>query len=131
MGKSTGEARIMTPHMVGIVVAMMCSAALVGVAMFTFHEETVSSRPAVIPYDFFWCAEDDHCVVVDKIGCCSCEQGGAQVAVNSWHRDDLRRFLKKACRPHDKQVCIQMDLCRDEFIARCVERRCRLVVAGE
>ena len=130
MGKGPGSDKTRTSRVLPLVIALLISVALVSLGLFSFHEDTASSRPVVVSYDYFWCSEDAHCVIVDKIGCCSCEQGGGQAAVNAWHRDDLRRFLKTACRPHKKQVCVQMDLCRDEFEARCIDRRCQLVVPG-
>jgi hypothetical protein len=45
--------------------------------------------------------------------------------VTRWRRDDLRRFVKGACR--DTQVCVQVDLCRKNVAAACIERRCTLV----
>ena len=131
MAKGSGVEKGRPSRVVPLVIALLMSAALVALGLFNFHEDTASSRPVVVPYDFFWCSEDTHCGIVDKIGCCSCEQGGAQAAVNVSHRDDLRRFLKSACRPHGQQVCVQMDLCHDEFEARCVGRRCTLVVPSD
>ncbi len=110
----------------GVFAAVLASGVLVVVGIMTFHEETVRSRPVVPPYDIFWCAKDADCIVSDQIGCCPCEQAGAQAAITSWHKDDLRRFLKTACRPWDKQVCLQVDLCRNDAVARCVKRRCEI-----
>jgi hypothetical protein len=112
------------------VLALLTSSTFVFLGLYSFHQGTASSKPVVLPYEIFWCGEDAHCVVVDQIGCCSCEQGGAQAAINSSKRDELRRFLKSACRPRETQVCVQMDLCRDDFEAVCVDRRCKLEPTG-
>lgn len=116
-------------HRLVVLAGLCASAVLVVLGVVTFHGGTARSRPVVVPYEFFWCAEDGDCTVVTRIGCCSCSQGGAQAAVTRWRRDDLRRFLKSACEP--KQVCVQLDLCRSDFSARCIERRCRLVIADD
>ena len=108
--------------------ALFVTTVFVVLGMTRFHEETATYRPVVPPYDFFWCAKDDDCAVVDQIGCCSCREGGAQTAITAWRRDDLRKFLKSACRPLDQQVCVQVNLCRKHGTARCVDRRCRLIL---
>lgn len=112
-----------------VVAALLLSAALVTLGTYSFHRETARSRPVVLPFELFWCASDDDCAVVDRIGCCSCAQGGAQAAITAWRRDELRRFLKSAC--ESEQICVQIDLCRADVIARCVERRCELVAAHD
>ena len=112
-----------------VVGALLLSALLVGLGVMSFHHETAKSRPVVVPFEMFWCAKDDDCAVVSKIGCCSCREGGAQAAVTRWRQDDLRRFPKKACRP--AQVCVQTNLCRAEVEARCIKRRCTLVTAHD
>ncbi len=104
------------------ILALLASAILVALGLTSFHEETARSRPVIPPFDLFWCAKNEDCALVDQIGCCSCSQAGAQAAVTKWDRDDLRRFLKSACRP--RPVCVQLDLCRDDLEARCVHRRC-------
>jgi hypothetical protein len=108
-----------------LIAALLASAALVALGTYSFHEETARSKPVVLPFEVLWCAEDSDCAVVDRIGCCSCSQGGAQAAVTVWRRDELRRFLKKACEP--EQICVQLNLCRSDVEARCVERHCTLV----
>lgn len=107
---------------------LFLSAVFVLVGLYSFQEDTIRTRPAVPPFDLFWCKEDAQCLRVDKIGCCSCSEGGAQAAVTRWHKDDLRLFLKKACRP--AQVCVQVDTCRYDNDVRCIDNRCRLVPRG-
>jgi len=106
-------------------IAALISAALLSSVMYSFYDKTVKSKPVIPPYDIFWCSTDDQCSVVDRIGCCTCEESGGQAAVTRWHRDDLRLFLKKACRP--RQVCVQVDVCRNDVQAKCIKRRCQLV----
>jgi hypothetical protein len=112
-----------------LIAALLMSAALVALGTYSFHRETARSRPVVLPFEVFWCSEDGDCAVTDRIGCCSCAQGGAQAAITAWRRDELRRFLKNACAP--EHICVQVDLCRKDVKARCIERRCQLVVGGE
>jgi len=113
----------LTPLML-IVAAGLVTAVMLVLGTRSFYEKTAELKPVILPYDIFWCAKDDHCEVVDQVGCCPCEQGGAQAAVTSWHRDDLRRFIKGACR--EEPVCVQMDLCRADADAVCKERRCTI-----
>ena len=104
--------------------ALLLTALLVALGMASFHDETARSRPVVLPFEVFWCAQDSDCMVTDRIGCCGCDAGGAQAAITAWRQNDLRRFLKRACaRVH---ACVQVDLCRDDVRARCVKRRCIL-----
>jgi len=108
------------------VAALLLAAAFVALGVRSFHEGTARTRPVVLPFEVFWCAKDEDCTVVDRIGCCSCSEGGAQAAITEWRRDELRRFLKRACQPG--HVCIQIDVCRSDVVPRCVDRRCTLEV---
>lgn len=107
-----------------IVVALLVSAVLLGVGLMSFHAEVPATKPVVLPFDTFWCASDDDCALVERIGCCPCSEGGAQGAVTKWHVNELRRFLKQACRP--RAVCIQLDLCRHDVKAVCDRHTCRV-----
>lgn len=107
------------------VAALLASAALLGLGVMSFHHGTAAVKPVILPFDTFWCATDDDCTVVERIGCCPCSEGGAQGAVTKWHTDELRHFLKSACRP--RPVCVQLDLCRNDVKAVCEDRACRLV----
>jgi hypothetical protein len=106
------------------ILALLTSAGMVALGLMSFHSGTAQTRPLVLPFEIFWCANDDDCTVVDRIGCCPCSQGGAQTAITSWRQADLRRFLRRACVPD--QPCIQVDLCRADLRARCRDRRCVL-----
>lgn len=106
--------------------ALVATALLVALGTMRLYDETAGHRPVVPPYDFFWCAKNEDCVVVDQIGCCNCRNGGGQAAITSWHRDDLEDFLEDACQPATDQVCVQVDACRRKPKAECVDRRCRI-----
>lgn len=108
---------------------LLASAALVALGVKSFYHGTARTRPVVLPFEMFWCASDADCSVTDRIGCCSCSEGGGQAAVTRWRRDNLRRFLKRACAA--EQVCVQVDLCRTDVQARCKHRRCQLVFVGQ
>lgn len=109
---------------ISVVLAVLCTAVFVALGVASFHEGTARTRPVVPPFDLFWCEKDSDCVVSRRVGCCSCRQGGAQAAVTKWHADDLRRFLKTAC--SGQSVCVQVDTCRNDWEARCVDRHCVL-----
>ena len=108
-----------------LLLAALTTALLLGFGLMSFHQGTAAVKPVVLPFDSFWCASNDDCRIVERIGCCSCSEGGAQGAVNKFHLDELRLFLKSACRP--RPVCIQLDLCRSDVKAICESRACRLV----
>lgn len=116
---------IVRGNVAATVTALLASAALLGLGLMSFQREAAALRPVVLPFDTFWCAKDEDCVRVDRIGCCPCSEGGAQGAVTRWHTDELRLFLKSACRP--RPVCVQLDLCRHDVKAVCDESTCRLV----
>ena len=112
-------------NLAGTIVALLTSAVLLGLGLVSFHHGTAATKPVVLPFDSFWCAKDDDCAIVERIGCCSCSEGGAQGAVTKWHTNELRLFLKSACRP--RPVCIQLDLCRTDVKAVCDRHTCRLI----
>jgi hypothetical protein len=107
------------------VAALLATALLLGIGLMSFHHETAATKPVVLPFDTFWCGSDEDCRIVKRIGCCPCSEGGAQGAVTKWRTDELRLFLKSACRP--RPVCIQLDLCRHDVKAICEDNACRLI----
>jgi len=109
----------------GTIVALLATATFLGLGLISFYNGTAATKPVVMPFDLFWCAKDEDCISVDRIGCCSCEQGGAQAAITRWHADELRLFLKRACRK--RPVCVQFDLCQNDTKAICEDHACRLV----
>lgn len=116
---------IVRGNVIATVGALLASATLLGIGLLSFEHGTGAVKPVVLPFDSFWCAKDDDCIAVERIGCCPCSQGGAQGAVTKWHKDELRLFLKSACRP--RPVCIQLDLCRNDMKAVCEDNACRLI----
>ncbi len=117
------------PRRLAAIGALVVTAVLVILGVKSFYEGTAQSRPAVMPFEFFWCAKDEDCVVVNRIGCCSCAEGGGQAAITRWRGDDLRLFLKGACRP--QQVCVQVNVCLSNLQARCVKRLCTVALDHE
>lgn len=115
---------IVPGNIAATIAALLVTAALLGLGLMSFHDGTAAVKPVVLPFDSFWCAKDEDCTIVKRIGCCACSEGGAQGAVTRWHVDELRLFLKSACRP--RPVCIQLDLCRNDVKAYCDDHTCRL-----
>ena len=110
------------------VAALACSGLFVGAALLTLGDEGRRFTRLDLPADVTKCKHDADCVLVDQIGCCTCEAGGARWAVSAGHRDTLRRFLKHSCpRP---AACLQVDSCRRDLVAACVEHRCAAVSHG-
>lgn len=128
--RRTGTERPAWVGRAAVLLVLLASATLVLLGTRSFYRHTARIRPVVVPFDLFWCSKDEDCVVLDRIGCCPCTQGGGQAAITRWHRDELRRFLKKACR-QDPQVCVQVNVCRNDWLPRCVDRRCQLVLPAE
>lgn len=116
---------IVRGHIASTVAALLASATLLGIGLISFQQQTAAVKPVVLPFDTFWCAKNSDCTMVERIGCCPCSEGGAQGAVTKWHTDDLRLFLKSACKP--RPVCIQLDLCRHDVKVVCESHACRLV----
>ena len=112
-------------HIGATIAALLATSLLLALGLVSFHHEIAGNKPVVLPFDSFWCAGDEDCAVVDRIGCCACSEGGAQGAVTKWHTDELRLFLKSACRP--RPVCVQLDLCRNDVKPVCEKHNCRLV----
>lgn len=83
-------------------------------------------RRVALPADLTACATDADCVVVDRIGCCTCQTGGGQWAISATQTDALRRFLKHACK--NQPACLQIDACRHDLAAVCRDAQCRLVI---
>src|SRR5262245_21381972 len=84
--------------------------AAVGFVLTTFYRETSRTMTFVVPPDITGCETDDDCGVVDQIGCCSCELGGGQGAVNRRLRVRLKEFLRRACR--HRPACVTVATCR-------------------
>ncbi len=96
----------------------------VGLLLVSFYRETARATTVVIPADVLACDEDDDCGLANQIGCCSCEVGGGQGAVNKQMRVQLKGFLNRACR---KGVsCVTVSTCRTDLRPACERKRCTL-----
>ena len=84
-------------RVIGLLVALFATALFVVLGLVQFREKTAMHRPVVPPYDLFWCQTNNDCTVTDRIGCCACDEGGAQAAITRWRRDELAEFLAGAC----------------------------------
>ena len=73
------------------------------------------------------CTSDADCVLVDRIGCCTCQTGGAQWAINATQTDALRLFLKHTCK--NQPACLQIDACRQDLVATCRDAQCAIQIA--
>ena len=104
------------------IVAFVLSGALVALAVRSDDDGKVHVERISMPAQLQQCSADADCVLVDKIGCCTCQSAGAQGAINSTQTDDLRRFLKRACR--NRGVCVSVDTCQQDLAPACVEGRC-------
>src|SRR5262245_46144140 len=114
--------------------ALFVVVAAVGFVLTTFYRETSRTTTFVIPADITACETDDDCGVVDQIGCCPCEAGGGQAAVNKRMRARLKGFLRRAC--GQRPACVAVATCRTDLNTACVEGGCvltpgRAVVSAE
>ena len=98
------------------------SGLLVALALVSLDDGKVRVTRLPLPVDLQRCTRDADCTLVDKLGCCACESGGARGAINGNQTDALRRFLKHACRR--RGVCVRIDTCQDDLVPACVEGRC-------
>jgi len=99
---------------------------LVFVALCSLEPDRLHARRLDVPSDVLGCKADAECVLVDRIGCCSCRSGGARWAVNKDAQDILRRFLKRTCRR--STICVQVNTCRDDLAPVCMDGRCAVRV---
>ena len=110
--------------------AALIATALSGVCLTLAFLPDETSRPhrrhVALPDALVACATDADCVMVDRIGCCTCQTGGAQWAVATTQTDALRRFLKRACK--EQPACLQIDACRRDLAATCRDARCRVAI---
>jgi hypothetical protein len=108
------------------VVAVVLSAAFVAAAFWATETGGPRTYRVQLPAELGRCGTDADCVVVDRIGCCACQTGGAQWAVNANEQDALRRFIKRTCRR--QRACIQIETCRRDLAARCDDGACALEI---
>ena len=104
------------------IVALLLSAGLVVLALVSLSEQGTRVRRYELPAEVLRCWADADCMLVNRIGCCPCQSGGARWAINSQEWDRLRRFLKHAC--GRQAVCVQLDACGADLQPVCVESQC-------
>ena len=117
-----GELRTQAVALGGLFLAV----AAVGFVLTSFYRETSRTTTFVIPADITACESDDDCGVVDQIGCCPCEAGGGQGAINKRMRPRLKGFLRRAC--GQRPACVLVRACRTDLRPVCVDGGCALTV---
>jgi len=95
----------------------------------SFYHRTARTRTLILPFDVAACDDDGDCGLVNQIGCCPCEAGGGQGAVNPRMRGLLKDFLRHACQR--RTACIEVSACRTDLQPRCRDHRCVLLGATE
>ena len=107
-----------------VLTALFLAVAAVGFVLTTFYRETSRTTTFVIPADITGCESDDDCGVTDQIGCCPCEAGGGQGAVNKRMRVRLKGFLRRAC--GQRPACVMVAACRTDLRPVCADGGCTL-----
>jgi hypothetical protein len=70
------------------------------------------------------CETDDECIVVSGTGCCTCQMGGEQEAINRDHEIALAGRLAACC---DDISCLAVYQCETGLNARCAAGTCILL----
>ena len=107
-----------------IVVTFVLFGAIMGV-LTGFYRRTARTRTLVLPFDVAACDDDGDCGLVNQIGCCACEAGGGQGAVNPHMRGLLKDFIRHACR--ERTACIEVSTCRTDLEPYCRDHECVLL----
>ncbi len=107
---------------------LFLAVAAVGFVLTSFYREASRTTTLVIPGDITGCERDADCGVVDQIGCCPCEAGGGQGAVNTRMRARLKGFLRRAC--GHKPPCLNVATCRSDLRPVCSDGSCTLAAVG-
>lgn len=89
-----------------------------------FYRRTARTRTLLLPFDIASCDDDGDCGLVNQIGCCPCEAGGGQGAVNPHMRGLLKDFLRHACQ--GRNACVEVSTCRTDLEAHCRNHTCVL-----
>ena len=108
--------------MIGV---LFVTLATVVVLLGGFYRNTARTRTLVLPFDVAACDADDDCGLTNQIGCCPCEAGGGQGAVNPHMRSLLKDFIRHACQR--RTACIEVSACRTDLQPRCRDHRCVLL----
>ena len=95
----------------------------------SFYRRTARIRTLGLPFDVAACKDDGDCGLVNQIGCCPCQAGGGQGAVNPRMRGLLKDFLRHACQ--GLTACIEVSACRKDLQPRCRYHQCVLLSPTE
>ena len=98
--------------------------AIVALTIASFYKRTARTRTLIVPFDIAACDDDQDCGLTNQIGCCSCEIGGGQGAVNPAMREHLKGFLQRACR--GRVICVTVNTCRTDLVPHCRDGQCVL-----
>jgi hypothetical protein len=101
---------------------------VLSLALSSFYKATSRVKTLVIPPDVTSCSEDEDCGLTDQIGCCPCESGGGQAAVNKRMRRQLKAFLQGAC--HKRVPCVDVSACRSDLTPVCRDNVCTVATPG-
>jgi hypothetical protein len=75
------------------------------------------------PEEWFACEADSDCMIVDGIGCCSCNMGGEQTAMREDKVQEVERFRRLCC---EDIACPAVVLCESGLEAICEDGMCRV-----
>jgi hypothetical protein len=95
----------------------------------SFYRRTARTRTLVLPFDVAACDDDGDCGLVNQIGCCPCQAGGGQGAVNPRMRGLLKDFIRHVCQ--QRTACIEVEVCRLDLQPRCRNHQCVLLSPTE
>src|SRR5205814_3985402 len=93
-----------------VLVTLFAALVIVGLLLSAFYRETAHTTTFVIPPDVTDCDQDGDCGVIERIGCCPCDAGGGQGAINRQMRARLEGFLRRAC--GQTATCVGVATCR-------------------
>jgi hypothetical protein len=98
------------------------------VTLSNFYKTTARVKTLVIPPDVTSCDKDEDCGLSNQVGCCPCEAGGGQAAVNKRMRQQLKAFLEGGCRR--RVPCIDVSACRNDLTPVCRDNVCAVTTSG-
>lgn len=107
------------------IVVLFVTLVAITTLLWGFYRRTARTRTLPVPFDVAACDADDDCGLTNQIGCCPCEVGGGQGAVNPHMRGLLKDFLRHACQGHTS--CVAVSTCRTDLAPRCRDHQCELV----
>ena len=104
--------------------SMFVVLAILALLLASFYKRTARTRTLIVPFDIAACDDDTDCGLTNQVGCCPCEMGGGQGAVNPAMREHLKGFLQRGCR--GRVTCVLVDTCRADLRAHCRAGQCVL-----